>query len=329
MPHILVTLPVEDRHRTLIEAGMPDGDFHYIYRDFVTLADVEAADIILGNVPPKMLAGVTKLKWLQLNSAGPDAYLHCMPEGVILTNSTGAYGLAISEHLLAMLLMLQKKLHLYYLDQKNHDWTDEGKVTSIEGAHALVVGLGNIGGDFGRKLHALGATVCGITRSGERPVGSEDWLAEIHTMDALDELLPRCEIVALALPGGPATTRLFDARRLSLMKKGAFLLNVGRGTVIDTEALCDALESGHLGGAGVDVTDPEPLPPNHRLWDMPNAIVTPHVSGFYHLPETFERVVRIAAANLARYAKGEPLQNVIDFATGYRKLESAAERLKK
>ncbi|MBE6931640.1 MAG: D-2-hydroxyacid dehydrogenase, partial [Ruminococcaceae bacterium] len=194
MLHILVTLPVEDRHRALIEASMPDGHFTYIYRDYLTPADVEAADLILGNVPPKMLAGVTKLKWLQLNSAGPDAYLNCMPEGVILTNSTGAYGLAISEHMLAMLLMLQKKLHLYYLDQKNHDWTDEGTVTSIEGSNVLVVGLGNIGGDFGRKLHALGATVYGITRSGERPAGSEDWLEEIYTLDALDTLLPKCEI---------------------------------------------------------------------------------------------------------------------------------------
>ena len=104
------------------------------------------------------------------------------------------------------------------------------------------------------------------------------------------------------------------------MKKNAILLNIGRGTAIDTEALCDALEKGQIGGVGLDVTDPEPLPAEHRLWDMPNAIVTPHISGFYHLQQTFERIVRISAENLAAYREGRPLRNVIDEKIGYRTL---------
>lgn len=97
---------------------------------------------------------------------------------------------------------------------------------------------------------------------------------------------------------------------------------MGRGNLVDTQALCDALERGRLSGAGLDVTDPEPLPPDHPLWDLPNAVITPHVSGFYHLPETLERIVRICADNLKAYLAGEPLRNPIDFQTGYRKTES-------
>ncbi len=108
--------------------------------------------------------------------------------------------------------------------------------------------------------------------------------------------------------------------RLAKMKEGAVLLNVGRGFIVDTEALCDALERGHLSGAGVDVTDPEPLPPTHRLWNIPTAVVTPHISGFYHLRETHERIVGIFLENLRRFQAGEPLRNLVDFATGYRKL---------
>ena len=106
--------------------------------------------------------------------------------------------------------------------------------------------------------------------------------------------------------------------RLEGMKKGAILLNVGRGNAVETEALCDLLESGYLGGAGLDVTDPEPLPAGHRLWKAPNLVLTPHISGLYHLQETHERILRIAAENLRAFLAGEPLKNVVDWETGYR-----------
>lgn len=113
---------------------------------------------------------------------------------------------------------------------------------------------------------------------------------------------------------------MLGRERIERMKPGAVVLNVGRGYIIDTEALCDALESGHLGGAGLDVTEPEPLPKGHRLWGLPTAVITPHVSGGYHLPETHERIIGIFADNLGRFLRGEALRNTVDFATGYRKL---------
>ena len=141
----------------------------------------------------------------------------------------------------------------------------------------------------------------------------------LYSLDQLDELLPQADYVACSLPGGNATYHLFDADRFARMKEGAVLINVGRGAAVDSYALNDALRSGHLGGACLDVVEPEPLPQDHPLWEAPNLLLTPHVSGFFHLPETLERVVRIAVNNLKAFVAGETLKNQVDFTTGYRK----------
>ncbi len=314
---ILVTLPCSEDERTRLRRRWEDAEFCFIPSRELLPRDVEDVEIGLGNIPVPLLAHCRSLRWLQLNSAGADAYLGKMPAGAVLTNATGAYGLAISEHMLGMLLEIMKKLHLYRDNQSRHLWHDEGPVSSIEGSTALVVGAGNIGGDFARKLHALGAYTIGIRRTS---VKRDEYLDELHHMDALEELLPRADIVALCLPGTPETAGLMNAQRLGLMKHGAILLNIGRGSCVDSEALADALYSGRLGGAGLDVTDPEPLPPEHRLWSAPNAVITPHISGFYHLHRTYERILDLAEENLGHYRAGEPLRNVVDEATGYRVL---------
>ena len=164
---------------------------------------------------------------------------------------------------------------------------------------------------------ALGAKVIGVRRTGtDKP----DFVDELIHTDKLDEYLPQADCVAITLPGTTATKGMFDAERMAKMKDGAILLNVGRGMIVDTDALCAALKSGKLAGAGVDVTDPEPLPADHPLWKMENAVITPHISGGYHLQETHDRIVRIMAENLKRFLAGEPLRNVVDLSTGYRKL---------
>ena len=179
-----------------------------------------------------------------------------------------------------------------------------------------MLGLGDIGGDYARKCHALGAHVIGVRRTNRN---KPDYLDEQHTMDDLDELLGRADIVAMVLPGGDATNHIMDERRLRLMKKGAYLINVGRGNAVDPEGLYKVLKEGHLGGCGLDVTEPEPLPADSPLWDLGNLVITPHVAGNFFLPETFERIIRIAGENLAAWANGTPYRNVVDFTTGYRK----------
>ncbi len=316
---VTVLLPTEERHRRLLESSAPGFTFRYSTPEDVTQEELDQTDILIGNPPPQLLHASPRLQWLQCNSAGTEPFLKpgVLHPNTLLTNATGAYGLAISEHMLGMLLEIFKKLHLYRDAQHLHQWQSLGRVRSIEGSTVLVLGMGDIGGEFGRRVKALGARVIGVRRTDTR---CPDYADEVHLTADLDQLLPLADVVAVTLPGTKETAGLLDRRRIGLMKPGAVVLNVGRGIIIDTEALCDALESGQLGGAGLDVTDPEPLPPDHRLWEIPNAVITPHISGFYHLPETLERIIQISASNLQAFAQGKPLRNVIDFSTGYRKL---------
>lgn len=316
---------MNDQQKKELEAAAPGSTFSY--RNFSDLAAdasadklIEDADIIIGNVSPAKTGKLSRLKWMQLFSAGANGYVEQggFPRDALLTNATGAYGLSISEHMLGMLLMLQKRLHLYRDNQMKSLWQDEGNITSVEGAKTLVIGLGDIGGDFARKVKALGSYTIGVKRHAS---AKPDYLDELHLGDQVDQLLPEADIVALALPGTSETQQLINRRRLDLMKQGAIILNVGRGTAIDTEALCDHLESGHLAGAGLDVTDPEPLPTDHRIWKIKNALITPHVSGGFHLKATQERIAAIAVDNMRRFVAGQELINIVDFSTGYRKFQ--------
>lgn len=316
---VLVCLPLNDAHRAALEASVPEFEFRFNALDDVHAEDVLWADIVLGNAPVSMISQNKHIEWFQSNSAGPDAYLKpgVLPENCMVTNATGAYGLAIAEHMLGMLLELFKKLELYRDAQKSGAWQSQGAVKAVYGSTVLVLGMGDIGGEFAARCKALGAKVIGVRRS---PRPCPEYADEVHLLEDLDSLLPQADVVAITLPGTDATRGLMSRERLAKMKEGAVLLNVGRGFIVDTEALCDALERGHLSGAGVDVTDPEPLPPIHRLWNIPTAVVTPHISGFYHLRETHERIVGIFLENLRHFQAGEPLRNLVDFATGYRKL---------
>ena len=328
----LVTIPTGERHRNLLQQAAPGWEFRFRGTDTlvcapqealpgqpVTQEDVDWAQVILGNVPAAMLHGSPALEWLQTNSAGVEAYIQpgVLAGDTLLTNATGAYGLAIAEHMLGMLLELFKKLELYRDAQKSGAWQSQGAVKAVYGSTVLVLGMGDIGGEFAARCKALGAKVIGVRRS-LRPC--PEYADEVHLLEDLDSLLPQADVVAITLPGTDATRGLMSRERLAKMKEGAVLLNVGRGFIVDTEALCDALERGHLSGAGVDVSDPEPLPPTHRLWNIPTAVVTPHISGFYHLRDTHERIVGIFLENLRHFQAGEPLRNLVDFATGYRKL---------
>ena len=328
----LVTIPTGERHRNLLQQAAPGWKFRFRGTDTlvcapqealpgqpVTQEDVDWAQVILGNVPAAMLHGSPALEWLQTNSAGVEAYIQpgVLAGDTLLTNATGAYGLAIAEHMLGMLLELFKKLELYRDAQKSGAWQSQGAVKAVYGSTVLVLGMGDIGGEFAARCKALGAKVIGVRRS---PRPCPEYADEVHLLEDLDSLLPQADVVAVTLPGTDATRGLMSRERLAKMKEGSVLLNVGRGFIVDTEALCDALERGHLSGAGVDVTDPEPLPPTHRLWNIPTAVVTPHISGFYHLRETHERIVGIFLENLRHFQAGEPLRNLVDFATGYRKL---------
>ena len=315
---IVIGLPVNENHKKVFANYAGDAQLVYKPLKDLTAVDIQDAEIVVGNMDKDLLPFAKKLRLLQLNSAGADAYIKpgVFPGNAFLCNATGAYGLALSEHMLAQLLAMMKKLYLYYEDQKKSLWTDEGTVKSIYGAKVLVVGMGDIGSTFARKVHALGAHVTGIKRrTREAPL----YVEAMGTMDRLDEYLGAADIVVTSLPGTAATLHLFDKGRFAAMKKGAYFLNIGRGSAVVTDDLCAALNSGHLAGAAVDVTDPEPLPHNHPAWHTQRLYITPHISGTYHLPATLDNVVNIAAENIEALMEDKPLKNIVDFATGYKK----------
>lgn len=319
---------VKEMKKVYLAADMDEADRqkligHFPQCEFFTEeGKITEVQIIFGNPSPLLVSGCKSLEWLQTCSAGVDPYMaeDVIPKACVLTNATGAYGLAISEHMLAMHLSLIKRLTEYGRQQQEGLWKDLGPVSSIWGSTVLVLGLGDIGGSYSRLVKAMGAYVIGLRRKDLSPV---DYADEIHLTADLDSLIPRADVIAIALPGTRDTARLMDSRRIALMKKGAILLNVGRGSVVDTNALCEALKSGAIGGAGLDVTDPEPLPKDHILWSAPGALITPHVSGGYHLNETKMRILKIFAENLERFLRGEPLRNQVDFETGYRRTGGA------
>ena len=231
-----------------------------------------------------------------------------LPEGVLLTCSTGVYGHSVSKHLFAMLLALMKRLPQYRDQQRQAQCRDLGQARSLLDAEVLMVGTGDLGTSFARLCRALGAHTTGVRRDPARPAQG---IQRIYGLSELDELLPRADVVALALPQSPKTVGLFGRERLLRLKEDAILLNGGRGSAVDCAALAEVLESGHLWGAGLDVTDPEPLPPEHPLWRQPRALITPHTAGGDHLPDTARRIAAIALGNLGRYLRGKPLRNQV------------------
>lgn len=320
MDKILVNIPVTEEHKRMLEEAAAGIPIEYTKPKLVNEEVTKDATVIIGNVSHKYVQAAENLKWVQLNSAGNYGFTKpgVLKPGTKLTNATGAYGLAISEHMLGALLMLIKNLNKYYDNQKQHLWHNEGRVSSIYGAKTLVVGLGDIGGEFAKKMNALGSKVTGIRR---HATAVPEYLEAQYQLDKLDELLPEMDIVALTLPAYGATDGLFTKERMMKMKPGAILINVGRGTLVNNVALAELLNEGILGGALIDVTDPEPLPEDHPLWDAKNALITPHVSGGFQLPETLTRIVRIACENLVRFREGRELRNLVDFETGYKRFE--------
>ena len=318
MKNVLVVMPVVQRHREKLEAAATDCVFTYSSPDSVSAETVRGANVILGNPKAEMIAASENLEWLQLESAGTDAYVKAgiLNAKTVLTNATGAYSKAVAEHAFALTLMLQKKLYLYRDEQKRAVWSDHGTVSSLSDSTVVVVGLGDIGQHYARLVKAMGAYVIGVKRRATDPPPCVDELAMTQN---LDSVLPRADVVMSVLPNTATTRYIYQPESFDLMKDSALFINCGRGNALAGDVLYDALSARKIAAAAIDVTEPEPLPADSPLWGLDNLVITPHVSGGFHLPEVFERIVDIAAENLKAYCAGKPLRNEIDFATGYKK----------
>ena len=248
----------------------------------VTAEDLAGQQVIIGAVPPSLLKTADSLEWLQ--------------------------------HLLALTFALIRHIPEYVRNQEQHLWKQNPWHISVEGSTVVALGLGDIGGDYARKMKALGAYVIGVRRDASK---KPDYCDEVVALDELNSVLPRADIVAASLPGGEATFHLINEERLRLMKPGAYFINVGRGNVLDQEAAKRVLADGHLGGLGLDVFESEPLPEDDELWNDDRVLVTPHVAGQFFLQTTFDRMVDICVNNLHAWSHGEALSTQVNRELGY------------
>lgn len=317
--YILIVIHLQGSDKEKLRCSAPD--YRFVFRDDIrdcTDTDYEEAEILFGHIPPSEAAKFQHAKWVQLCSAGYDHFQGvALPPGMQLTNASGAYGPNISEYMIGSVLAMLQNLHRLRDNQRRRQWKDEGLSANIWGATCIVVGAGDIGQSFAEKLKKLGAArVIGFRKDLSNCPPCFD---EMHALNALDIYLPQGDIVSASLPSSSETKNLFDKKMIARFKKGSVFINVGRGTAVDLDALCEALEEGRLRAATLDVTEPEPLPSEHRAWLVDNLILTPHISGGFRqdLNPTsdncisLKNILTLFIENLERYQKRETLKNIV------------------
>jgi phosphoglycerate dehydrogenase-like enzyme len=260
--------------------------------------------------PREAILGTDSVKWIQASGAGIDHWTPWDPARVVLTNASGIHGDVMSEYVMWAVLNHQLGLPTLARQQQARKWK-QNLLVPVTGLTLVIVGFGRIGEETGRLAMALGMRVVGV-RAHPTPSPMAD---EVVGLDRLHAVLGEADYVLVVLPLTSETRNLIDADVLSAIKSGAYLINTGRGHIIDEDALANALESGRLAGAALDVFATEPLPPESPFWRMDNVVVTPHISGDardWHL-----RVADLFCDNLARWMAAEPLKNVVDPSRGY------------
>ena len=316
---VIIDFLTDEYQQKITAAAAANGyETEFFPSSAAAVGNVDNCEIIYGHPSQKVIASAKNLKWFACCWAGVDRFcrdgLFCN-EDCILTNSSGAYGTTIAEHITMVALMLLRRQMEYTEIIREGDWRVlDGGIRSLHGARITMLGTGDIGTEFARRARVFHPTkLIGVSRSG-RPNPDFD---AVYPITELDRLLPETDLLVMALPSTPDTVNILNARRMALLPEGAYVINVGRGTAVDQDALIESLNSGHLAGASLDVVVPEPLPADHPLRGAKNLLLTPHVAGNMTLGYTCELNVKMFCDNLVRYANGEPLKHVVDKKKGY------------
>jgi phosphoglycerate dehydrogenase-like enzyme len=287
------------------------------------------ADAFFGKITPPLLASAGRLRWVQSPTASLEHYL--FPELIahpcVLTNMRGLFSDVIADQVLGYVICFARNFHRYIRNQLAARWepvggeaervsfaTGPGMVSAIDRAHLHladatlgVVGLGNIGSEVARRALAFGMRVLAVDPvQTQAPAG----VAALWPVERLPDLLAESDFVVIAAPHTPQTAKLFRRPQFQQMKRTAYLINIGRGAIVDLADLVEALRAGEIAGAGLDVFETEPLPAEHPLWRLENVILTPHVAGYS--PRIAERHLAVLLDNLGRFQRGEPLRNVVN-----------------
>ncbi|MBR1606521.1 MAG: D-2-hydroxyacid dehydrogenase [Clostridia bacterium] len=315
---IVVNGALEEKHRALIRAAAERHFFEVSFytNDAEALPHLTDAEIVFGQ-SAALAKHCPALRWQCTPSAGADQFRGeaAFAAGqAVLTNSSGAYGVTIAEHIVMVTLEVLRRQQEYSGLVARRQWRRDLPVRSIRGSRVTLVGTGDIGQEAAIRLRAFGpACLRGVNRSGGNPGGLFD---QVCRQERLEALLPETDILILSLPGTPETFHILSAQRLALLPDGALIVNVGRGTAVDQAALERELRAGRL-QAALDVFEQEPLPADDPLWDCPGLLLTPHVAGNMTLPYTRDRIVALFLEDFENYCAGRPLQRQVDLKKGY------------
>ena len=294
----------------------PELDWRFISSMECTEADVRDADVITGHPRPQWLKDAPELRWLHLQSAGVNGYERreiYAREDIVVTRAAGVHAPAMAEHALGMALSLTRKLPELYRSQLEGRWQPIHARKELHDAEVLMLGTGYLASAITPLLRPFGCRITGLRRDVNKPLPPD--YDRMLPPEKLHEALGEADYVFSTLPLTEKTRHLLDRAALEAVKPGAILVNIGRGGTVDHEALLDALRSGRLAGAGLDVTEPEPLPEGHPLWSQPNVIVTPHYSAWSEA--TDRRRYGVFLRLLGLFLEGKPLPGRIDFDAGY------------
>jgi phosphoglycerate dehydrogenase-like enzyme len=292
---------------------------------------VVGADAYLGKITPGVLARADRLRWVQAFTVSLEHYMFpgLVTHPCVLTNMRGLFGDVIADQVMGYVICFARNLHTYIRRQVEHRYeplggeaarvnnaVGPGTVNAMDRATIYlprstmgIVGMGAIGGEIARRALAFGMTVRGVDRFPDR-VQMPEGIEKVEGIDRLGDLLGWSDFVVIAAPHTPETERLFGAKMLGKMRPSSYLINIGRGAIVVLDDLVAALRAGTLAGAALDVYEVEPLPADHPLWDLPNVILTPHTAGYS--PVIAERHLATLVDNVGRFARGEPLRNVVD-----------------
>jgi phosphoglycerate dehydrogenase-like enzyme len=325
---VLVTIPVGDELSQLIRAVSPRIEISDAFE--LTMAEeggdlsrkdqldvlLAGAEVIYGfGLPPNVIARAPKLKWIQVMSAGVDRYLNdeVRKSPVTLTNVSGIHAIPISEFVLQLMLMFSKQAPLCFQLKQEKQWERLG-TTGLRSKTVGIVGLGHIGREVARLAKAFGMRVVATRRSVGQATSAR-YVDLLLPSEQLPRLLAESDFVVICVPLTPETDGLIGEEKLRMMKPDAYLINVARGKVVDEEALVKALEEKRIAGAGLDVFATEPLPADSKLWELPNVILSPHISG--GMEDYLAQATKVFCENLRRYLSGRRLVNVVSKPHGY------------
>ncbi len=279
------------------------------------LREIVDAEIVYGRLPKEPFLKAQKLRWVQSIGVGFETMLYSemIESDVIITNTAGAFDTAMAEHALALILGFTRGIASHERTRKERKWDRfQSPISQIEGKTACILGLGTIGRNIASRLTALGVRIIAVDAQVTVP---PEGVARVVTADGMLDALAEADIVAVAFPLTDRTRGIVNAACFDRMKETAFLVNIARGPIVNEADLTEALRSGKIAGAGLDVFEEEPLPESSPLWDMPNVLITPHMAGYS--PEGRLHMQQIFCENLRRYIAGEPLLNTVDKRLGY------------